>query len=215
MDKKLVEIYKQAKNVEKEMDIPAIVALAQAVLETGWGRFIPIDYKTLKNSHNLFGIKWDGYGDYVEAWTKEEVNGHLKPVLAKFKAYPNYESSFRDWAELMMKPPYRACLDKYRMDRDLHAFVKCIAKHYATDSKYADKVWNLIQDLKEDLKGVDTMDDFAKETKEAKEQMVKLGIFKPFGNPDIYWAEHLTREQLAVIIWRVFKLFISTMKGGA
>jgi flagellum-specific peptidoglycan hydrolase FlgJ len=214
MDEKLVEIYKQALNVEKELDVPAIVALAQAVLETGWGRYIPIDYKTHKNSHNLFGVKWDGYGDFVEAWTKEEINGQLKPVLAKFKAYPNYESSFRDYAELMSKPPYRKCVDKYRMNHDLEAYVRCIAVHYATDHLYADKVLNIIKTLKKELKGVLEMTEYDKELAKAKEKMVKLGLFKPPQNDEAYWHKPLTKAELAVIIYRLFKLFVKLIEGG-
>ena len=210
MDKKLVEMYEQALEVEKETSVPAIVALAQAVLETGWGRYIPIDYKTSRNSRNLFGIKWDGYGDYVEAWTREEIDGKLKPVLAKFKAFPSYIGSFRFYAELMQKYPYRPCLDEYIVDKDLGKYVRCIAKHYATDSKYAEKVLRIIDMLKTDLKGVMKMQPNKyriqqKEFTDAKESMKKAGIFKPYGEESVYWTTHITREELAVILTRLLK----------
>jgi len=68
--------------------VPAPLILAQAALESGWGRREIVGDDGVR-SHNLFGIKagkgW--HGASVEVWTTEYVDGAPQRVRARFRAY--------------------------------------------------------------------------------------------------------------------------------
>ena len=81
--------------------VPAPLILAQAALESGWGkREIRADDGT--QSFNLFGIKADRSwkGPVVETTTTEYVDGEPQRVRAKFRAYASYDEAFTDYAQL-------------------------------------------------------------------------------------------------------------------
>lgn len=117
------------------------VTLAQAALETGWGR------AAIEN--NMFGVKatgnltpfWDGKGKLVT--THEVING--KPVVKRcsFRVYATTADSVRDHNYLLLK------LDRYKRVRDAKTpeeqckmLQKC---GYATATKYADTLINIIK----------------------------------------------------------------------
>ena len=88
-------LLKQAYKAKKVTGLPASIVASQAILETGWLRYIPKDYKTGETSNNLFGIKsFSEHIPYIECWTHEFENGRYVSVLAKFRKYKNYEESF-------------------------------------------------------------------------------------------------------------------------
>ncbi|MFA5385294.1 MAG: glucosaminidase domain-containing protein [Eubacteriales bacterium] len=59
-------------NLQKKTGLFSSLTLAQAALETGWGKFIPADKDTGKVSNNLFGIKGTGPAGSVICGTEEE-----------------------------------------------------------------------------------------------------------------------------------------------
>ncbi len=86
--------------------VPAPLILAQAALESGWGkREIRADDGT--QSFNLFGIKADRSwkGATVETTTTEYVDGEPQKVRAKFRAYASYEEAFTDYARFITRNP--------------------------------------------------------------------------------------------------------------
>ncbi len=80
--------------------------LAQAALETGWGRSVPADGSG-RTSHNLFGIKagsqWSGAS--VGARTLEFSGGVPAARMDKFRAYGSATDSFKDYVNLLSGSP--------------------------------------------------------------------------------------------------------------
>lgn len=117
------------------------VLLAQAALETGWGKFITRDAASGQNSRNLFNIKagrgWQG--EAVQVQTLEYRGGVPEKEQARFRAYASYADSFNDYVDFLRgNPRYRQALengtDPARFVRELHA------AGYATDPEYAAKI---------------------------------------------------------------------------
>ena len=124
--------------------IPAPFMLAQAALETGWGKreIVGVDGSA---SHNLFGIKagasWAG--PTVEVATTEYIGGRPQKVLQKFRAYASEAESFADYAKLMTDSPRYASV--VAQGSDAKHFAQGLQKAgYATDPAYADKLGRVI-----------------------------------------------------------------------
>ena len=129
-----------ATRVASESGIPASFMLGQAGHETGWGKS-EIKNADGSTSFNLFGIKATGgwTGKVAEVTTTEYVNGEVKKVTAKFRAYDSYEDSFRDYARLIgQNPRYQGAMQNLN---SAQAFAGQLQKAgYATDPQYAAKL---------------------------------------------------------------------------
>ena len=132
-----------AEKAAKELGIPARVLVAQAALETGWGKH-QIRHADGKTSFNLFGIKadksWDG--DRVRTMTHEYEGGRMERQEAKFRSYGSIAESFDDYARfLKSNPRYEQAL---RHQGSAHQFVSGLQKAgYATDPAYAQKIMRI------------------------------------------------------------------------
>lgn len=134
-----------ANAVQARYYIPWKVMVAQVALETGWMQHPIKDYKTGKDSHNLFAIKADPswHGPYVTTATHEVVGGKTIQVQARFRAYATYTESFADYAQFVMRNPrYKSAMlhtkDPVRFAREL------AAAGYATDPQYAEKLCSIM-----------------------------------------------------------------------
>jgi flagellar protein FlgJ len=130
--------------------------LAQAALETGWGRAVP--QRGNESANNLFGIKagasWSGAS--VEHWTLEHDGGVTAPQQERFRAYGSAAESFADYADLIATARrYAGALEH---GGDPEAYARGLTKAgYATDPEYADK-WLAIyhgRRLEQALQGID------------------------------------------------------------
>lgn len=125
----------------KSTRVPASFVIAEAALESGWGK----SQLTLQ-AKNLFGIKADKSwkGDTVSMMTREFVNG--KPVMqpAKWRKYPDYLESLNDHAKfLLVNPRYRKCFD---VCDDCQAFCTAVVKAgYCTDPTYTNKIMAIVK----------------------------------------------------------------------
>ena len=133
-----------AKTASQEVGIPAQFMLAQAALESGWGKH-EIRRADNSPSYNLFGIKaganWKG--DVVEAVTTEFVNGVPKKVVEKFRAYSSYAESFSDYAKLLSDNPRYA---KVVNASEPSTFAFGLQRAgYATDPMYAEKLLRILK----------------------------------------------------------------------
>jgi flagellar protein FlgJ len=121
---------------------PELVS-AHAALESGWGQR-PLRNADGSSSYNLFGIKagtsWKG--DVAHSATTEYVGGAAIKTSAKFRAYPDQASAFRDYAQMLIdNPRFHGALGA---GNDAHAFAAGLAKGgYATDPAYAAKLSRL------------------------------------------------------------------------
>jgi flagellar protein FlgJ len=125
--------------------IPAKFMLAQAALETGWGKK-EITTRDGRSAHNLFGIKATGNwtGKVVEATTIEYINGKPQKRVEKFRAYDSYADAFKDYANLLRSNPrYEKVLASAQ---DAHGFAYGLQRAgYATDPHYAEKLSRIIR----------------------------------------------------------------------
>jgi len=134
-----------AEKAARELGVDANLLLAQAALETGWGRAV-IKHANGANSHNLFNIKadqrWQGPQAVVN--TLEYENGVAQRKKAAFRSYASYEESFRDYvAFLKENPRYNEAL---RQTEQPARYIRALQRAgYATDPRYADKVMKIYQ----------------------------------------------------------------------
>ncbi|MDR5730584.1 MAG: glucosaminidase domain-containing protein, partial [Terriglobia bacterium] len=86
---------------EATTGVPASITIAQAILESAWGRS-----GLARRANNFFGIKAalhaapDGY---IEMPTCEIVNGHTVEGEAKFARYASVADSFKAHGLLLMQ----------------------------------------------------------------------------------------------------------------
>ena len=129
----------------KELGVEPKVILAQAALESGWGRSV-IHNSNGSNSFNLFNIKADKawQGKQAQVATLEFDQGIAKKVNAGFRSYDSFEDSFRDYVDFIKSNPrYGDALKKAgNAEQYMHELQRA---GYATDPKYADKVMSIYQ----------------------------------------------------------------------
>ncbi|WP_404363140.1 flagellar assembly peptidoglycan hydrolase FlgJ [Marinobacter sp.] len=123
-----------------ESGISPQLMVAQAALETGWGKHMIEDGQG-GASFNLFGIKADSrwQGESVDIATTEYREGVPMKERAAFRSYEDYEASFRDYVSFLeSNPRYRSVLASAD---DPEAFAdKLQAAGYATDPAYGEKI---------------------------------------------------------------------------
>lgn len=121
--------------------------VAQAALETGWGKSI-IRKADGTSSHNLFGIKthhtWAG--DSASVMTSEYRNGIKGQERASFRSYDSFEQSFDDYVSFLeSNGRYEQALGS---TANPDQFVRELQRAgYATDPQYARKVSQIAQKL--------------------------------------------------------------------
>lgn len=119
--------------------VPAELILAQAALETGWGRH-EIATRNGNNSHNLFGIKAGSHwkGQTTDIVTHEYINGRRTQVVDTFRVYDSFEHAFTDYASLIgNNPRYAGVVQAPNAEQAARELQR---GGYATDPRYADKL---------------------------------------------------------------------------
>lgn len=122
-----------AQNVSNRTGLDPRLVLAQAALETGYGKSAP--------GMNFFGIKSHGRKGGQTLQTSEFENGQMVSQPASFRGYESPEQSFMDYADfLQSNPRYRDVLSA----RGLEAQIAAMGQSgYATDPDYAAKLANI------------------------------------------------------------------------
>ena len=119
-----------------EYNLPSSVCIAQAILESGWGRYCIGQF-------NYFGRKWNGWGNYVRQQTTEYDydSCHYITIYDKFQSYSSLEEAIRDWCVLITEEPaYSNALAEWQQNWNVEDFVYALAPVYATDPDYAHKI---------------------------------------------------------------------------
>lgn len=141
--------------------ILASVMLAQASLETGWGK------TDLAQRHNIFGMKadlinstwkeWSTWGGKVyKKYSPEEYGGVVRPMKSAFRVYDSYRQCMEDYAAFLLHVRNNKGLKYARIKgmKDPAAVIHAIRigtgtdahpEGYATDSGYENKIMNLIR----------------------------------------------------------------------
>lgn len=134
------ELLPVARKIARDSGIDPKLMVAQAALETGWGRHM-IQGDRGEPSFNLFGIKADQrwQGDAVSITTTEFREGLPMKEQASFRAYPDYEASFRDYVSFLeSNPRYREVL---AVADQPELFAERLQQAgYATDPEYGSKI---------------------------------------------------------------------------
>jgi flagellar protein FlgJ len=137
------QLHPYAQQAAKELGVEPKVLLAQAALETGWGRSL-IKNSDGGNSFNLFNIKADKswQGKQAQVPTLEFEQGIAKKVNAGFRSYASFQESFRDYVDFIKtNPRYGDALKQAgNGDRYLQELQQA---GYATDPGYANKVMSI------------------------------------------------------------------------
>lgn len=121
--------------------------VAQAALETGWGKSI-IRNGDGSSSHNLFGIKTHGQwqGDSANVLTSEYRDGVRQRERASFRSYDSFEQSFNDYVDFLHRNGrYAQALQRTGSGDEF--FRELQAAGYATDPRYASKVSQIARKL--------------------------------------------------------------------
>lgn len=139
------ELWPHAQKSAKELGVSADVLIAQAALETGWGRNMIYDQQG-GNAFNLFGIKagkhWQGEQAVVP--TIEYREGIARREHAAFRSYASLQQSMDDYvAFLKQNPRYQPALEKVG---DAEEFLQQLQQAgYATDPAYAAKISDIMK----------------------------------------------------------------------
>jgi flagellar protein FlgJ len=135
----VAKIWHQAQAAARELGVDARALVAQAALETGWGRN-QIRQDDGASANNLFGIKAGGWnGRRVSSGTHEYVNGVRVSEQAEFRAYDSPADSFADYVRMLKNNPrYQKALQS---GGDVRRFAQALqSAGYATDPSYAAKI---------------------------------------------------------------------------
>lgn len=145
----LARIGDTARRISAESGIPVRLIVAQAALETGWGRH-DVKHSDGRNGHNLFGIK--AVGNYAAAsqatTTTEYEQGVPLQRQERFRAYESDEQAMRDYARMLTSHP------RYKgiAGNSAHEGAALLQQRgYATDPHYAEKLRTIIDQLPEVL----------------------------------------------------------------
>lgn len=129
----------KAENQKRGFPLFSSVVIAQAILETGWGRS-----NLMMKANALFGIKAfeDWKGKVFSSYTQEVYNNNSVSVQAKFRAYDKLEDSVADYFDLICKS------SRYRQALTTESPFECITEikngGYATDPDYVSKIMSII-----------------------------------------------------------------------
>ncbi len=149
------QVWTHAQQAGAQLGVAPASLVAQAALETDWGRSVPRDAGG-RSSHNLFGIKaaGDWSGPSVGAATQEFQQGSARAITAQFRAYTGAGESFQDYVALLRSDPRYA--HALNTGGNTDAFADALQRGgYATDPDYARKVSAVAAHVRSALKFAD------------------------------------------------------------
>ena len=131
-----------AKEVTADLGISHKIVLAQAALESGWGKAV--------RGNNLMGIKSHGEKGGVDVVTHEIVNGKKVKITDSFRQYDTPEDSIRGYGKfLKANSRYKHFLRAGAENEDAQLSA-LQTSGYATDPMYSQKLKNIIKGLPEE-----------------------------------------------------------------
>jgi len=136
-------IWGYVKTAASKLGVAPQAIVAQAALETGWGKHI-MRHDDGSSSHNLFGIKADSAwnGKRIAASTVEFDGGVMARRQTVFRAYDSVGQSVADYVHLLQSSGrYQAALQGGGPARFAAALQQA---GYATDPNYAQKINGIV-----------------------------------------------------------------------
>jgi flagellar protein FlgJ len=135
-----------AQRASEASGVPAQLIMAQAALESGWGKR-EIRMEDGSTSYNVFGIKADRSwkGPVAETATTEFVNGAPQKTRAAFRAYGSYDEAFADYAKFLSNNPrYSGVVATRDPAEAAHGLQRA---GYATDPEYGGKLVRIMRQM--------------------------------------------------------------------
>jgi len=130
-------MWPHAQRVSQRTGLDPRVVIAQAALETGWGKSAP--------GNNYFGIKSHGESGGNNLGTWEVVNGQRVNVNDNFRAYESMGESADGYANFLeTNPRYRSMLSASDIDAQIQELGR---SGYATDPQYANKIRSIAKSI--------------------------------------------------------------------
>lgn len=129
-----------AQQIGREFDLYPSVIIAQAALESDWGRSVlgSAPY------YNLFGVK--GYftnQTTTQQTTEYDADGHQLQIFSNFRRYATEYAALKDYAQVLEAPLYQGV--HRRLAKDYRAATRALVGRYATDPVYDQKLNQLIE----------------------------------------------------------------------
>ena len=150
----LAQLAPEALSSAVETSIPASVTLAQAALESGWGRSgLAVRF------NNLFGVKAWGQGGGVTLPTMESTGGVMERTTAQFMVYPTWSDSLRSHNSVLATDHRYS--DALASGGDWRSFIHEIAPIWASDPNYEANVSSIVERY-----GLDDLDEIVKARQE-------------------------------------------------
>jgi flagellum-specific peptidoglycan hydrolase FlgJ len=135
------QAYAAALRSSEHSGMPALVTVAQAALESNWGQS-----RLSQEANNYFGIKAHAPHERIAMSTKECEHGCSVMVTAEFAKYASLEECVECRDRILMRGASYAAVR--RTPGDEEGFVREMAKHWATDPKYAEKLEVMLAEVK-------------------------------------------------------------------
>ncbi len=136
-------IWPKAKQAASLIGLDPKILMAQAALETGWGKFVAKDADG-STSNNLFNIKTGSNKEYdsVQIKTTEYIANTPIKMNESFRKYPSVEHSFNDYVSLIKgSDRYQSALANAGNPEQ---YVNELNKAgYATDPNYGTKILSI------------------------------------------------------------------------
>ncbi|MDP2313928.1 MAG: glucosaminidase domain-containing protein [Pseudomonadota bacterium] len=115
--------------------VPASITVAQAILESNWGKSAP--------SFNLFGLKGEGPAGSNKRRVVEYKNGRRRIRTAAFRAYHDVGEALDDHARILANSRHYARARAVAEEPARYALA--LQGTYATDPRYAGKLVDMIE----------------------------------------------------------------------
>ncbi len=145
------QAYAAAAKSSERSGMPPMVTVAQAALESNWGKS-----GLSQQAHNYFGIKAHGKHERICMGTQEydhpstpksgtlgtPAAGKTVQVRAEFAKYGSLEECIECRDSLLLRGTVYAGAREARGDEE--RFVREMAKHWATDPRYAEKLLGML-----------------------------------------------------------------------
>lgn len=124
-----------AERIEAKYGLPAEVIVAQAALESNWG-------KSAIGTYNVFGIKGHGSQGSINVSTREFYHGRWHRVQDHFAHYGSFDEAFEAYARTLHNGSYKRALAN---KSDPVRFARALQGVYATDPSYAAKLISIMR----------------------------------------------------------------------
>lgn len=140
-----------AEPTARKLGISPEAIIAQAALETGWGK--------AAIGNNIFGIKaagWNGKTQSVLTW--EHINGQNVQIMDEFRDYDSIADSFADHFSFLEKNSRYKKAGVFEAKGDVAYFEALQRAGYATDPAYAAKLSSILNTVKKYTAGMERVD---------------------------------------------------------